>query len=235
MKNMRIFYSIGKRLRQEDSYLFFTFKDMNFFLLMDGHGYEPNKIELVTYLRSKFKYLIEYFFKDLDINEKTLSIFFKKLDKYIYTKGITSGVCLTLVIKVNKIIYVCTLGDVGCIIYDDLIIKYKNIRHTFDNINEVERYKKFNLEIFIQNKRYKGLKVSRSLGNGDLRTSQIHPMAGVPNIDAVDYTDKSKIILFTDGILEHFMECELATINDIFSKVKNYSFKDNTTLILFDV
>lgn len=236
MKNIKIFYDIGKRERQEDRYLFFTFRDMNFILLMDGHGYQHNKIELVQLLYHKFNNLIQYFFKTRDVNKNNLYTFFKQLDESIYKKKINSGVCLTLMIQTKDLIYICTIGDVGCLILNsNFKILYKNQRHTFYNKYEIERYKQFGLEIFIKNNRYRGLKVSRSLGNTDIRAALVHPMVGIPNIDVFDFIIESKIILFTDGMLEHFMECDLAANDDIFSVIITQTYKDNATLIFFTI
>lgn len=198
------FVSQGDIEIQEDLTLIFTHDDYSCFFIFDGHSIKnTKKNKLILYLKEDFENQFHLFFQDKKINNDILLKFFTHIDKLIFDKKLQEGSCLSFVILNNHLcdFFYGNLGDC-CVTFltkDDEIIMTES--HNFTSKSEISRYIKQNLAFLIKNKRFKGINVSRALGDSNVRLLYDYPFNGIPSIyHGMDIKEIKKIILFSDGL-----------------------------------
>lgn len=202
IENVEKYQLIGEHSYQEDLIIIFKYLYYECFFVFDGHGGKfENK--LINYLNNKFQNIFLEFFKNKNINEDTITEFFKNFDYFIFKKKFNEGSCFSFLI-INKLQINCiygNLGDCGVFFFDRKNSTLKTIPHNFENEDEILRFKQFNYSKFIKNNRFKGINVSRSIGDFKQKKYFNTPFIGTPSIKKLDDIRKiNYIVLFSDGL-----------------------------------
>jgi serine/threonine protein phosphatase PrpC len=242
--NIFTFKNIGKRKKQEDNFIFFSFNDIentifNCAFIFDGHGASKNKESLPDYIiKEKVLYKeINKYFLDKKVNIRTLSTFFIYFDS-ILEQNIDKkiGTCFSGILLTDKYIYILTLGDTQIRIYDMKgNLFFQTDFHNFNNKIELERYKRNKQDHYIKNGRYKGLLMTRTLGDFDCKELGECSLIPVPEIKKILNNKDFIIMLKTDGmninnkqLITKYMD---STITNF---LENKQFIDNACLIIFN-
>lgn len=243
-KDIFTFKNIGKRKKQEDNFIFFSFSDVentvfNSVFIFDGHGATKNKEALPDYIiREKRLYneLTSYFF-DKKLNIQTLSLFFIYFDS-VLERSIDKkiGTCFSAVMLTDQYIYILTLGDTHIKIYDtNGNLFFQTEFHNFNNPKELDRYNKNGASQYIKHNRYKGLTMSRTLGDFDCKEIGDQSLVPVPEIKKILNNKNFIFMLKTDGmnidskeLISKYMD------STITSFLKDKQFIDNACLIIFN-
>lgn len=241
--NVFTFKNIGKRKKQEDNFIFFSFKDVentifNCVFIFDGHGATNNKESLPDYIiKEKVLYKeISNYFSDKKVSIRLLSTFFIYFDS-ILEKNIDKniGTCFSSILLTDKYIYILTLGDTQIKIYDNNVnLFFQTDLHNFNNKTELERYKKNKQDQYIKNNRYKGLLMSRSLGDFDCKEIGECSLIPIPEIKKILNNRNFIFMLKTDGMnidSDQLISKYMSSV--ITSFLENKQFLDNACLIIF--
>ena len=237
------FKNIGRRKIQEDDVFICDIKDVenvlyNIFFIFDGHGAKNENEGLPMYLiKSGLLYKeLKEFFKIHKLNSENLKIFFSNLDRTLEKKiKKYVGCCLSSVIISSDFIYTLTLGDTNITIYNtDNNLIFKTSLHNFKNEIELKRFQDNLQEGFLKENRYKGLLMSRSLGDYDCKVIGEKCLIPIPEIKKINNNKNFTFILKTDGVtipnkilLEKYNDQTI----DMFLNVKK--FNDNAAMIIF--
>lgn len=237
------FKNIGKRKIQEDDVFICDIKDVenvlyNFFFIFDGHGAKNKSEALPLYLiESELLYKeLKDFFKIHKLTSENLKIFFNNLDRILENKiNKYVGCCFSAVIISSDFIYTLTLGDTNIAIYNiDNNLIFKTCLHNFKNKTELKRFQDNLQEGFLKENRYKGLLMSRSLGDYDCKVIGEKCLIPIPEIKKINNNKNFIFILKTDGVtipnkilLEKYNDQTI----DMFLNVKK--FNDNASMIIF--
>lgn len=218
------FSDIGSKNIQEDNKLIFTYNNISFYFIFDGHGYKKNEISLVHFLLENdyLKNKLILFFKHNILNSDNIKLFFINLDKELLDKNINSGVCLAGIIYYIDKIYILNIGDTIVYIYDK---NKKNIfktpLHDLNNENEMYRIKKYKKTKYIKNSRYKKLSMTRTLGDKDCKDPIDEPLIACPDVYVLKNNALYYFLISTDGININY---------DINQIINMYNFYNNKTL-----
>lgn len=241
-KNIYTFKDIGKRKIQEDNFFFFSFKDLNnnvfnTIFIFDGHGAKDGILPLPDFI-IKEKILVkkfnEYFATQI-VTKQALTNLFLELDSNLRNKiNKNIGTCFSAIILTQECFFTLILGDTSINIFDtDNNLFFKTTPHNFKNNEELQRYKNNKEDKYIKNDRYKGLLMTRTLGDFDCKTigSALIP---IPDIKKF-YNNKDFIfVLKTDGIITAskilVSKYKDGLITDFLEKKE---FQDNACLIIF--
>lgn len=194
---------LGSQKIQEDLIIIFDYLEYKCFFMFDGHGSKLKDNKLIIFLKNKFEKIFIEFFRNIIIDYNNLNEFFIFFDKLIFEKKFIEGSCLSFLI-INDLKYNCLYGNIGdCMVFlytkDDNIIKTDI--HNFEILSEIDRYKNYGFSLFIKNKRYKGINVSRSIGDYNIRKYIDSPFNGIPTIyELKDITKIKYIVLNSDGL-----------------------------------
>lgn len=237
------FKNIGKRKIQEDDVFICNIKDVenilyDIFFIFDGHGAKNESEVLPLYLiKSGLLYKeLKEFFKIHKLTSESLKIFFGNLDRILENKiNKYVGCCFSAVIISSNFIYTLTLGDTNIAIYNtDNNLIFKTALHNFKNETELKRFQDNLQEGFLKENRYKGLLMSRTLGDYDCKVIGEKCLIPVPEIKKINNNKNFIFILKSDGVtipnkilLEKYND---ETI-DKFLNLKE--FIDNASLIIF--
>lgn len=243
--NIFTFRNIGKRKRQEDNFIFFSFKDIenttfNCVFIFDGHGAIKGKESLPDYIikeRLLYKELSRYFY-DKKVNVQSISMFFIYFDSLL-ERNIDKkiGTCFSGLLATDKFIYVLTLGDTQIKIYDENgNLYFQTDFHNFNNKIELERFKKNKQDQYIKNGRYKGLLISRTLGDFDCKEIGEQSLIPVPEIKKILNNNNFIFMLKTDGMNINSSELISRYLDSsITNFLEKKQFIDNACLIMFNI
>lgn len=207
--NIFTFKNIGTRKIQEDDFFIFDFEDIekniyDVIFIFDGHGAKHENESLPDFIIRENILIkeIKKYFKDKKVSVATLTSFFpyfesyldKKVKKYV-------GTCLSAIFLSNTYFFTLTLGDTSIRIFDSSNkLYFQSELHNFKNAKEFERYQKNKQDIYIKDGRYKGLLMSRTLGDYDCKTLGEQSLIPIPEIKRF-YNNKPLIFLLkTDGM-----------------------------------
>lgn len=200
---MFLYENIGTKKTQEDYYFILKHNNIEYYFVLDGHGFKNNEIFIIDYLKKndKFNKYIKMFFNKYSLNETNIINFFTFLDNIIKKNNINSGTCITgLIIDNNSnLLYLLNLGDTIYYIYKQSKLFFKSEEHNLKNLNEIERIKKFNKLKNIKNGRYKNIIMTRVLGDFDCKDKKNNPIIPYPEIKIFKKQDMI-VFLTTDGI-----------------------------------
>lgn len=243
-KNIFTFKNIGKRKIQEDDIFICDIVDIdknlfNMVFIFDGHGAKDNVVPLPQYIIKNnvlYKELSSYF-KIRKLTSKNIGDFFLTFDSFLENKiEKYIGTCLSAVIISLEHVYVVTLGDTNVQIFDNNgNLFYKTPIHDFNNKKELSRFIENKQDHLIKNSRYKGLLMSRTLGDFDCKTIGERCLTGIPEIKKFFNNRNFVFLLKTDGIntsskilLKKYNEGNIKEFMD------NKKFIDNASLIIFE-
>lgn len=212
---------IGNKKRQEDCSFVFKHNNIDYYFVLDGHGYEKDKIFINDFLKQKkfFYHIIKKFFTNYPLDEKHIIIFFKHLDNTIKKNNINSGACLTgaIVDNNNNLLYILNIGDTMCYMFKNNKLVFKTKEHNLKNNVELERIKKYQKTKYINNGRYKNITMTRVLGDTDCKDDKLNPIIPTPEINKFNINDDMVILLSTDGIKFKY---DIKSIIDLYNNKK---------------
>ncbi|QKE44600.1 hypothetical protein Yalta_153 [Yalta virus] len=242
-KNIFTFKNIGTRTIQEDDFLIFDFEDIektrfNVVFIFDGHG-AKNKDESLPEVIIRENILIneiKRFFHKRKMSITNLTSFFPYFESYLDNKVKKYvGTCLSAVFMSPLYFFTLTLGDTSIRIFDSSNkLYFQTPLHNFKNKSEMERYITFKQDVFIKDGRYRGLLMSRTLGDYDCKTLGERCLIPIPEIKRF-YNNRPFIFLLkSDGmtisskiLINKYNDCTI----DKFLKEKN--FANNASLVIF--
>lgn len=243
MEKEYIFRNIGKRKIQEDNYVFFKFNDIqknyyNCVIVFDGHGGNSNEKNMPYIIIKKKLYLfISSYFKKNKMNTKSIMDCFVDFDSYIKTDSDIDkkfGTCLSGVFISNNYIYLFNIGDVEYFLIDKKGFAIKSVLHNFKNEKEISRFEKNDCKI--KNLRYRGLSVSRTIGDYDCRKNFETSLISCPSVSKTENNSDFIIILKTDGVtISNGEILKSYRRGDIQNVMENKTFLDNTCLVILDI
>lgn len=236
------YVDIGNRKTLEDIVLVYKNIKLNnkifdIFCVLDGHGGN----ECIEYFKLHFLTEFTKTFKDQNITKDKINIFFDNFDSNIETNNIKSGLCFGIILLNNNENFNenCNenFNEHFCFILGDVkfILKYKNNieispSHNFMNSKELKRFEKNKIQI--KNKNYKGLNVTRNLGNFDIKSKSEKLFLSKPFF--FQFKDYDTIYLFSDGCKYEyikFFNFKIQPKDLIFFLKKNNMLEDNISVL----
>lgn len=217
------FEHIGNKETQEDACFCFKDNDVQYYFVLDGHGYDKTQIFIIDFLKKNdfLKNMISLFFKKHIINKKNIELFFKQLDLFLQKKKICSGACLTgaIVDYKENFLYLLNIGDTKYFVFKENKLILESQDHNIKNKKEYARIIKYGKTSFIKFGRYKKISMTRVLGDFDCKTELPNPIIPIPEIISLPLKNL-QIILTTDGIKFNY---NINTIINLFN-LKNDSY-----------
>lgn len=243
MNKEYVYKNIGNRKIQEDNYIFFKFVDVSkkcfdCYMVFDGHGGESNEKNMPYIIINKKLYLfISTFFRRNKVSKKTIIDCFIDFDNFLKKETEIQkkfGTCISGAFISQSYIYLFNIGDTEYFLIDKKGLVLKSVLHNFYNEKEICRYKKNNLKI--KNNRYKGLAVSRSVGDYDCKKEFETSLISCPSVSKTENNSDFLILLKTDGVnisnkelIKNYKENNLQTF------MESKKFSDNTCLVVLDI
>lgn len=245
--NLYRFISIGSRKIQEDAYEFFEFKNVykkkiKCIFVFDGHGAKTENTQIVSLVidNKVFRNIFTKFFKRTNINSYSLYDFFNNFDDDLKHNALKNfiflGMCISGIIICEDYIYVINIGDARTVVFSPIgKIVYKTPIHDFHNETELKRYEKDSRSQLIINKRYKGLSMSRVLGDFDVKSPGDKSLIPTPEICKIINNRELVILLNTDGlkipkkkIFEYYIK------NTLTETLSREIFNDNVCVLVYN-
>lgn len=233
------FIDKGNKELQEDRIL--KINNNHFFLIsiIDGHG-SKYKDDIIKYLENNFKKKFIQYFKNTSFSIESIKKFFLILDKMVRKENINSGACFVgiLLDKKTNLLYVINIGDSYIKLYNKntLQLIYQNKLHNLNNITELNRIKRYNKERYIINNRYKGLLVTRTIGDHNCKNDKEEPLIALPDINIFN-NDDYLILLYSDGFLLNYdIKYLINNYKSVYLKeyLQTISYKNNHTYKIID-
>lgn len=235
--------SIGSRQIQEDNFYTFDFEDIeretfNSFFIFDGHGAKEVSDSLPDFLIHKNIFIQELkkYFSTRKVSCNTITAFFSYFDMFlesIVKKHV--GTCLSGVLVSPSSIYTITLGDTVIKIFNTSNkLYFQTPLHNFKNELELERYKKNKQDHFIKQNRYKGLLISRTLGDYDCKILGERCLIPVPEVKCIHNNRSFIFLLKTDGMTVS-SKTLVTKYNDqtLMQYLEKKNFADNACVVIF--
>jgi serine/threonine protein phosphatase PrpC len=228
----------GTRKEQEDD--LFIYKNVNIhylndtfdiFIVSDGHlGKEAN-----NFIGSNFKHFIETYWNNKTPDPRKYRFFFKNmfndLDTTICYSCSTSGAsisCLLINNKEEECNYLLSIGNVRTYIIHSKYLLSAPL-HTLDCKRESIRFDENEIVYIAGANRYKGMTLTRSLGDKDLKG--MNKIISTPFI--YKFNKFERIIVYTDGFPDKIIESLNYNIIDVdhlksfiekkYKKIDNYT------------
>lgn len=227
---------IGNRETQEDCILvyknIYLNEEYDVYCILDGHS----GLECNNYFESNFiQSLKEYFSNNVgNTFEHNITRFFVNFDSKILLEEINSGCCVGIIfLSINNTKnYVTILGDVQAVIVNEKSVKITPM-HNFNNKNELKRFKDSETKkvISLGKKTYKGLNVTRALGNKDLK-DDLTKILSIPFV--YSFSDYKCIYMYSDGIKLRDLQAEKYNVElkTLLNTIKEkYKYLDNISII----
>lgn len=240
--NVFNFLNIGKRKYQEDGTIFFSDKDIKknkyrCTFIIDGHGAVSQDVNMIYFLK-EIKILQKEFTKFFSLHQLDASLlvkFFISFDCKLRNDYLKShpflGACISGVIITQDLIYILNIGDTKTAIFSQGGKQlFETSIHDFNNLTELVRFDKKK----IINGRYKGLMMSRVIGDFDRRDGAEHSLICIPEIQTIRNNKSFFFVLKTDGA-----DIPIKKLFGLYSKktllktLTNKTFSDNTCVVIF--
>lgn len=241
--NIFTFKNIGTRAIQEDDFLIFDFEDIektrfNVAFIFDGHG-AKDKSESLPDIIIRENILIreiKKYFATRKMSISNLTSFFPYFESYLDNKVKKYvGTCLSAVFMSPLYFFILTLGDTSIRIFDTSNkLYFQTPLHNFKNKTEMERYRTFKQDTSIKDGRYRGLLMSRTLGDYDCKTLGERCLIPIPEIKRFYNNRPFVFLLKSDGMTISSKTLISKYNNSSIDKfLKEKKFANNASLVIF--
>jgi serine/threonine protein phosphatase PrpC len=240
--NVFNFIDIGKREYQEDGFVSFSDRDIKknkyrAAFVIDGHGAKSPKINIIHFLKEMKILHNEFtrFFSLHQIDSSLLINFFIDFDSKLRSDYLKLypflGACISGAVITQDFIYIINIGDTKTAIFSQAGKRlFETSVHDFNNPAELVRFENKK----IVNGRYKGLMMSRVIGDFDRRDGAEHSLVCIPEIQTIRNNMSLFFILTTDGVTIPIKKLfSLYSKKTLAETLANKTFTDNACVTIF--